>query len=53
MHRPAANRTVVTEFRVADVDAEYQRLTPREFVQKPTMMPWGNRSLLSGTPSAT
>lgn len=25
--RPAANRTVITEFRVADVDAEYERLT--------------------------
>ncbi|MFI6338741.1 VOC family protein [Streptomyces sp. NPDC050535] len=50
--RPAANHTVITEFRVADVDAEYRRLTPLgcEFVQKPTTMPWGNRSLLFRDP---
>lgn len=50
--RPAANRTVITEFRVADVDAEYARLTSLcdEFVQKPTTMPWGNRSLLFRDP---
>ncbi|MDT0455978.1 VOC family protein [Streptomyces sp. DSM 41527] len=49
---PAANRTVITEFRVADVDAEYARLTSlcEEFVQKPTTMPWGNRSLLFRDP---
>ncbi|MCZ1006644.1 VOC family protein [Streptomyces lydicus] len=49
---PAANRTVITEFRVADVDAEYARLTSLcdEFVQKPTTMPWGNRSLLLRDP---
>ncbi|MFE3883315.1 VOC family protein [Streptomyces lydicus] len=49
---PAANRTVITEFRVADVDAEYARLTSLcdEFVQKPTTMPWGNRSLLFRDP---
>ncbi|MFF8790685.1 VOC family protein [Streptomyces sp. NPDC015125] len=48
----AANRTVITEFRVADVDAEYQRLTSLggEFVQQPTTMPWGNRSLLFRDP---
>jgi predicted enzyme related to lactoylglutathione lyase len=50
--RPAANRSVITEFRVADVDAEYQRLTLLgcEFVQTPTTMPWGNRSLLFRDP---
>ncbi len=26
--RPAANHTVIIEFRVADVDAEHQRLSP-------------------------
>ncbi len=26
--RPAANHSVITEFRVADVDAEYDRLAP-------------------------
>ncbi|MFF6987617.1 VOC family protein [Streptomyces sp. NPDC010273] len=50
--RPAANHSVITEFRVADVDAEYDRLAPLdcEFVQKPTTMPWGNRSLLFRDP---
>ena len=50
--RPAANQSVITEFRVADVDAEYERLTPLdcEIVQKPTTMPWGNRSLLFRDP---
>ncbi|BAC68610.1 glyoxalase [Streptomyces avermitilis] len=50
--RPASNRSLITEFRVADVDAEYQRLTPLgcEFVQTPTTMPWGNRSLLFRDP---
>ncbi|WP_328315807.1 VOC family protein [Streptomyces sp. NBC_00388] len=50
--RPAANSTVITEFRVDDVDAEYERLAPLgcEFVQEPTTMPWGNRSLLFRDP---
>ena len=50
--RPAANHSVITEFRVADVDAEYERLAPLdcEIVQKPTTMPWGNRSLLFRDP---
>ena len=50
--QPAANRSVITEFRVADVDAEYGRLAPLgcEIVQKPTTMPWGNRSLLFRDP---
>ncbi|WP_260636425.1 VOC family protein [Streptomyces angustmyceticus] len=50
--RPAANRTVIIEFRVADVDAEYRRLASLgcAFVQQPTTMPWGNRSLLFRDP---
>ncbi|MET7680548.1 VOC family protein [Streptomyces sp. NPDC005423] len=50
--QPAANRTVIIEFRVADVDAAYERLAPLdcEVVQKPTTMPWGNRSLLFRDP---
>ena len=49
---PEANRTVIVEFRVADVDAEYARLRPSlaEVVQEPTTMPWGNRSLLFRDP---
>ncbi|MEU6221174.1 VOC family protein [Streptomyces sp. NPDC047022] len=49
---PATNQSVIIEFRVADVDAEYHRL--KEFdidvVNKPTTMPWGNRSLLFRDP---
>jgi len=50
---PEANRSVILEFRVADVDADYQRLAEylsEDVVQKPTTMPWGNRSLLFRDP---
>ena len=50
--RPADNHSCIIEFRVADVDAEYARLGPivGDFVQQPTTMPWGNRSLLFRDP---
>ena len=50
--RPAANASVIIEFRVDDVDAAYETIRPltREVVQKPTTMPWGNRSLLVRDP---
>jgi catechol 2,3-dioxygenase-like lactoylglutathione lyase family enzyme len=50
--RPADNHTVVIEFKVDDVDSEYQRLQPivSEWVQQPTTMPWGNRSILFRDP---
>jgi catechol 2,3-dioxygenase-like lactoylglutathione lyase family enzyme len=50
---PAANRTAIVEFRVADVDADYARLATYlgdALVQAPTTMPWGNRSLLFRDP---
>jgi predicted enzyme related to lactoylglutathione lyase len=49
---PAANRSAIIEFIVADVDAEYERLRDRldEVVTEPTTMPWGNRSLLFRDP---
>lgn len=50
---PAANRTAIIEFRVADVDEEYHRLgglIEGALVQAPTTMPWGNRSLLFRDP---
>ncbi|GIE85594.1 VOC family protein [Actinoplanes regularis] len=52
---PAANRTAIVEFRVDDVDAEFARLQDMigEFVQEPTTMPWGNRSLLFRDPDGT
>ena len=50
--RAADNHTVIIEFQVDDVDAEYQRLTPHvdDWVQEPTTMPWGNRSILFRDP---
>jgi predicted enzyme related to lactoylglutathione lyase len=51
--RPANNHTVIIEFRVDDVDAEYGKLADvidASLVQKPTTMPWGNRSLLFRDP---
>jgi predicted enzyme related to lactoylglutathione lyase len=50
--RPADNHTVIIEFRVDDVDSEYKRLEPLvgEWVQGPTTMPWGNRSILFRDP---
>ena len=51
--RPAENHTVIIEFRVNDVDAEYRKLVELiglSLVQEPTTMPWGNRSLLFRDP---
>ena len=50
--RPADNHTVIIEFRVGDVDSEYERLKPlvSQWVQKPATMPWGNRSILFRDP---
>jgi predicted enzyme related to lactoylglutathione lyase len=52
--RPAANHSAIIEFHVADVDAEYSRLSDvigdAAIVQTPTTMPWGNRSLLFRDP---
>jgi predicted enzyme related to lactoylglutathione lyase len=45
----ASNRSVIIEFQVENVDDNYQQLTSvlgDNVVQKPTTMPWGNRSLL-------
>jgi predicted enzyme related to lactoylglutathione lyase len=50
--RPADNHTVIIEFLVDDVDSEFERLKPlvSEWVQEPTTMPWGNRSILFRDP---
>lgn len=50
--RPADNHSAIIEFRVDDVDKEYDKLEKRvgDFVQKPTTMPWGNRSVLFRDP---
>jgi catechol 2,3-dioxygenase-like lactoylglutathione lyase family enzyme len=42
----AANRSVIVEFRVDDVDKVRAGLELDDVVQEPTTMPWGNRSLL-------
>ncbi|MGY3055599.1 catechol 2,3-dioxygenase-like lactoylglutathione lyase family enzyme [Pedobacter sp. UYEF25] len=51
--QPAQNRSVIIEFRVDDVEKEYERLAgylEGNIVQKPTTMPWGNKSLLFRDP---
>jgi len=49
---PAQNRSAIIEFLVEDVDKEFVRIKEHvsEFVQEPTTMPWGNRSLLLKDP---
>ena len=49
---PAANRSAIVEFLVEDVDATYASLQTwvTTFVNEPTTMPWGNRSLLLRDP---
>lgn len=46
------NRSVIVEFIVDDVDAEYARLRGQlgDVVTEPTTMPWGNRALLFRDP---
>jgi predicted enzyme related to lactoylglutathione lyase len=50
--RPGDNHTVIIEFLVDDVDKEFERLKSlvSEWVQEPTTMPWGNRSILFRDP---
>ena len=51
---PAANRSVILEFLVEDVDAVWQGLaawiSDSDVVGEPKTMPWGNRSLLVRDP---
>ena len=50
--RPADNHSVIIEFRVDDVDHVHHNLAGlvTDFVNEPTTMPWGNRSLLVRDP---
>jgi len=51
---PAANRTVIIEFMVADVDAELPRLGDRvERMHGPKMIRWGNKSARLLDPEGT
>jgi len=49
---PSANRSVIIEFLVDDVDALYRSLDGvlDDLVVEPTTKPWGNRSLLLRDP---
>lgn len=50
--QPSANKSIIIEFHVENVDEDYIRIKEltSEIVQKPTTMPWGNRSLLFRDP---
>lgn len=50
--KPGQNASVVIEFFVEDVDAEFARLRDSldGIVLEPTTMPWGNRSMLFRDP---
>ena len=51
--KAAQNRSAIIEFKVDDVEKDYERLAGylRDYiVQKPTTMPWGNKSLLFRDP---
>lgn len=51
--RPAENRTAIIEFLTDDVDREFERLKkylPLDLIQEPSVMPWGNKSLLFRDP---
>ena len=50
--RPAENHSVIIEWQVDDVDAEFARLdgVVKDWVQTPTTMPWGNRSVVLRDP---
>lgn len=52
--RAADNRSVIIEWQVEDVDSEFASLEAKaiisDWVQEPTTMPWGNRSILFRDP---
>lgn len=50
--KPASNNSVIIEFRVENVDDEFEKIKNfiTDIVQVPTTMPWGNRSLLFRDP---
>jgi len=50
--KSAANRSMILDFEVADVDRERERLRPiiKEIVMEPTNQPWGNRSMMFRDP---
>jgi len=50
--KPGSNDTIIIEYLVTDVDAEFARLhgVLEDIVLEPTTMPWGNRSTLFRDP---
>jgi catechol 2,3-dioxygenase-like lactoylglutathione lyase family enzyme len=51
--KAAQNKTAIIEFIVKDVDEDYKKLADflqPYIVQKPTTMPWGNKSILFRDP---
>ncbi|SHG31486.1 VOC family protein [Flavobacterium defluvii] len=51
--KPAQNSSVIIEFKVDNVEKDYDRLADylqNNIVQKPTTMPWGNKSFLFRDP---
>ncbi len=50
--KPSANRSVILDFEVEDVDRERMRLDALipEFVLEPTTQPWGNRAMMFRDP---
>ena len=51
--QPAQNRSMIIEFRVDDVQQHFEQLAvslKSAIVQEPTIMPWGNQSLLLRDP---
>ena len=50
--QPGSNNTIIIEFIVTDVDAEFDRLRDvlENVLLEPTTMPWGNRSTLFRDP---
>lgn len=51
---PRANRTVIIELQVEDIDAEYERLKDHvEIVHLPKLLPWGNRTFQFRDPEGT
>jgi predicted enzyme related to lactoylglutathione lyase len=50
--QPSSNKSLIIEFLVKNVDDDYERIKDltSDIVQKPTTMPWGNRSLLFRDP---
>jgi len=51
---PAANRSAIIEFQVADVDTEFVRLKGQfDVVHEPKNLPWGNRAAQFRDPEGT